>query len=50
MKSELLKMEIQLARADSVIDEENGDVGVVTGAPSAVIERVSFLAVARNPV
>jgi hypothetical protein len=36
-------MEIRLARANSLIDIEDGsgDAGVVTGAPAAVTERVS---------
>ncbi|KAH9011834.1 hypothetical protein EDB85DRAFT_1900757 [Lactarius pseudohatsudake] len=41
---EFLKAEIRLARADSVIDtEDGGDVGVVTGAPAAVTERIQHL-------
>ncbi|KAI9442400.1 CoA-transferase family III-domain-containing protein [Lactarius indigo] len=40
LKDELLKMEIRLACANSLIDTEDcGDVGVATGAPTAVTER-----------
>ena len=41
LRTELLKMEIRLARANSIIDIENGDhVEVVTGAPAAITEKV----------
>jgi hypothetical protein len=37
-------MEIHLARANSLIDTENGgDAGVVTGVPATITERVSCI-------
>ena len=43
LKSTLLKMEIRLARANSLIDiENNGEVSMVTGWPDAIMERVSL--------
>ncbi|KAI9440806.1 CoA-transferase family III-domain-containing protein [Lactarius indigo] len=44
LKDELLKMEICLACANSLIDTEDcRDVGVVTGAPTAVTEWISLM-------
>ncbi|KAH9021473.1 hypothetical protein EDB85DRAFT_417747 [Lactarius pseudohatsudake] len=46
LRSELLKMEIRLARANSFIDIENSDhAEVVTGAPTAIMERIQRLVV-----
>ena len=45
LKGILLKMEIRLARANSLIDLENGgEVSMVTGWPEAIMERVSLYA------
>ncbi|KAH9027132.1 hypothetical protein EDB84DRAFT_1560525 [Lactarius hengduanensis] len=46
MKDELLKIETRLARANSLIDTEDcANVGMVTGAPAAVTERIQRLVV-----
>ncbi|KAI9434622.1 hypothetical protein H4582DRAFT_2175237 [Lactarius indigo] len=46
LKGELLKMEIHLARANSLIDIENGgNAGVVTGLPASITERIQRLVV-----
>ena len=43
LRTELLKMKICLAHANSIIDIENGDhVEVVTGAPAAITEKVGI--------
>jgi len=40
----LLKMETRLARANSLIDiENNGEVGIVTGWPDGIMERVRLI-------
>jgi hypothetical protein len=44
LKGELLKMDMRLARANSLIDIENGgDAGVVTGLPAPITEKVGVL-------
>ena len=45
LKGVLLKMEICLAHANSLIDLENGgEVSMVTGWPDAIMEHVSLYA------